>query len=211
MQKNYFALFLLASAFIICGVKSFAGEIDILVDKLVEKGILTSSEAKTILNETKKEVEKEIANGTYSSLPQWVRKMKFKGDLRLRYQWNRKKGARQRHRGRYRFRLGVQTKVIDNLKIGFGLATGGSDPRSTNQTMTGSFQTPDIRLDYAYAEYEASPWLTVYGGKFHRKSVLWQPSDLLWDGDINPEGAAAVVKRNLSERLNFMFEAARPV
>ncbi len=186
--------------------KLYAGEMDILVNKLVEKGILTPVEAQHVLDETKKEAAREISKGKYSSLPEWVQKMKLKGDLRLRYQWDKEKSKAQRHRGRYRFRLGAETKVLDNVKVGFGLATGGSDPRSTNQTMTDSFQTPDIRLDYAYAEYKVFPYLILYGGKFHRKSVLWQPSDLLWDGDINPEGGALVIKERLSADLRITLE-----
>jgi len=46
-----------------------------------------------------------------------------------------------------------------------------------------------IVLDYAYAEYSPKPWVTLLGGKFQRP--LWEPSDLIWDTDITPEGAAA--------------------
>jgi hypothetical protein len=181
---------------------SFAGEVDVLVNKLVDKGVLTPLEAQIVLDETKNEVAKEVAQGKSTVLPAWVQKMKVKGDLRLRYQWNKRKASEERHRGRYRFRLGVETKVVDQLKVGFGLATGGDDPRSTNQTMANTFDTPDIRLDYAFAEYEATPWLTLTGGKFPRKPVLWQPSDLLWDSDINPEGGAAVIQKSLGSDVD---------
>ncbi|MBD3263657.1 MAG: hypothetical protein GF375_00965, partial [Candidatus Omnitrophica bacterium] len=148
----------IAVGFTLISGTSFAGEIDILVQKLVEKGILTSGEAQQVLTETREEVRKEIVKGTYSSLPSWIQNMKLKGDLRLRYQWEDKTDSEDRHRGRYRFRLGLHTKVNDKLSVAAGLATGGSDARSTNQTMDTSFSTPDIRLDYAFAEWQATPW-----------------------------------------------------
>lgn len=134
----------------------YAGEIDTLVDKLVEKEFLTPVEAQIILDETKQEVAKEVAEGKSYALPKWVQMMKLKGDLRLRYQWNKKKSSEERHRGRYRFRLGAETKVIDNVKVGFGLATGGTDPRSTNQTMGNTFETPDIVFANSYTYFLTS-------------------------------------------------------
>lgn len=185
----------------------YAGQIDILVDKLVEKEFLTPVEAQIILDETKQEIAEEIAQGRFSELPEWIQAMKLKGDFRLRYEWKKKRSGEPRHRGRYRFRLGVETKVLDNVRIGFGFAPGGADPRSTNLTMTNTFDTPDIRLDYAYAEYTTTPWLTFYGGKFKRKPVLWQPADLLWDSDIRPEGVAAVINKELDSNIDLFLNA----
>ena len=207
MRKIFFVLSIGILLTLFRAPQLFAGEIDILVDKLVEKGVLSPVEAQNILDETKQEVTKEIAQGKSYALPKWVQAMKLKGDLRLRYQWNKKKSSEERHRGRYRFRLGAETKIADNVKVGFGLATGGTDPRSTNQTMTNTFETPDIRLDYAFAEYSSSPWLTFYGGKFKRKPILWQPSDLLWDSDIRPEGGAAVINKGIGSGLDLFLNA----
>ncbi len=193
----------LASVFLFSASSSFAGEIDILVEKLVDKGILSHGEAQQILTETKEEVRKEIAKGTYSSLPSWIQKMKLKGDLRLRYQWEDKTGSEDRHRARYRFRLGLETKANDKLNVAAGLATGGDDPRSTNQTMADTFSTPDIRLDYAYAAWQAAPWATVLGGKIKSiKSLIFRPSDLLWDSDINPEGISIQLSKGFDNGLD---------
>ncbi len=167
------------------------GEIDVLVNKLVEKGILTPLEAQVILDETKVEVSKSISEQDHSTLPSWIQKIKLSGDFRLRHQYERKANELQsRNRGRIRYRLGIDAKIFNNLKVGAGLASGGDDPRSTNQTFDDSFDTGDIRLDYAYAEYMPTRWSSVIGGKFKRKDYLWAPTDLLWDGDINPEGGS---------------------
>lgn len=174
-----------------------AGEVDILVEKLVEKGILEPDEAQAILEETRQEAAKEEVEDKSYALPEWVQNTKLKGDMRLRYQWEDKSDGADRHRGRYRFRLGMESKVNDQINVGAGLATGSTDPRSTNQTFANTFETPDIRLDYAYLDYEPSDWATLKGGKIKSiKDVIFRPSDLMWDSDINPEGASLLLAKD---------------
>ena len=171
-----------------------AGEVDVLVKKLVEKGILTSSEARDILDETRLEVarQEQERQDEGDSLPSWVKNVKIKQDLRVRHQYERRrKDVEGRNRGRIRYRLSLITKLADDLKAEFGLATGGSDPRSTNQTLQNTFDSPDIRLNLAYIEYAPNNYWKIALGKHHRKSYLWAPTDLLWDGDITPEGVSA--------------------
>ncbi len=203
----------LSVAGILVSVPAVAGEVDILVKKLVEKGILTEAEAKEIITETKEEVRKEVAQGTYSSLPSWLQTMKLNGDFRMRYQWEDKQGttpvvAQDQHRARVRLRLGVEAKVNDKLKVLAGLATGGTDPRSTNETLDNTFEHPDIRLDYAMAEWYATPWLSLKMGKL--KSVnkqLMVPTDFLWDTDVNPEGGSLQLAKDIPAitGLNLFF------
>lgn len=192
---------------------SFAGEVDILVQKLVEKGILTPGEAQEILVETKEEIKKEIAMGKYETLPTWLQTIKLKGDFRARYQWTKKKGSEDRHRERIRLRLGADAMVNEQMKIALGLATLGkaNDPRSTNVTLgtgrdeasnnPGTFK--DIGLDYAYAEYFPFTWLTLSAGKI--RNVLWEPSDLLWDTDINPDGGALKLSYKINPNLGLFM------
>jgi hypothetical protein len=184
---------------------SSAGEIDLLIEKLVEKGVLTHGEAQQIVTETKEEMRTQLAKGKVESLPKWLQNMKLKGDLRLRYQYDEKRinSKSGRHRGRIRYRLGLDTKVNDRFQVGAGLASGGDDPRSTNETLKDTFETKRIQLDYAYAAYTAAPWATIYGGKMKRKPILWAPTDLLWDGDINPEGVALHFEKKINPLLFF--------
>ncbi|MDP8266784.1 MAG: putative porin [Candidatus Aceula meridiana] len=210
-MKKYFLSFLLGMILVgVSAVQGYAGEIDILVEKLVEKGILAPVEAQIILDETKQEVAKEVAENKSYALPKWAQKMKLKGDLRARYQYQTKTGddhqaKYHRNRGRYRFRLGVTTDVVDQVEVGFGLATGGTDPRSTNQTMGQAFETPDIRLDYAYAKYSPLSSTDIYLGRFARKPVLWQTDDLLWDGDINLDGIAASTTHSINSKNDWFL------
>lgn len=128
-----------------------------------------------------------------TAVSNWVKAIKFKGDLRLRYQLDQNNGQDDRSRGRVRGRLGMKVKVTEDVKVGIGIASGPNNARTTNQTFENSFDTPNLRYDYLFAEYEASENATVYAGKFARSLVLWHPSDLLWDGDIRTEGAGVTL------------------
>ena len=213
MMKSIGKLFAAAAVALSLTVFSAAsaGEMDILLQKLVEKKVLTQGEAMQIATETKEQVRKEIAQGKNETLPAWLQTVKLKGDFRMRYQFDKQEDKTDQNRARARVRLGTEAKVNDQVKIGVGLATGKlSDPRSTNVTFgtdssgtdnPGSFK--DIILDYAYGQYTPASWLTITGGKF--KNPLWQPSDLLWDTDLNPEGAALCMSNNVTDELEIFM------
>lgn len=185
-----------------------AGEIDILLEKLVEKGVISAGEAQEIKTETREQVKKETVQGKNESIPLWVQNIKLKGDLRLRAQHENRKGSNlnsgnstDRTRARIRMRLGADARVNDQTKVAVGIATGNdSDPRSTNQTFGDSFSKKPIWLDYAYAEYSPRPWATLIGGRM--KNPLWEPGDMLWDTDINPEGGAIKLAHKFSNKLD---------
>lgn len=177
-------------------------QVDALIEKLVEKGILTRNEGIKLKGEIAADEKIVREESMKMSLPEWVQKMKLKGDLRLRHQYERTRADTEgRNRGRIRYRLGVETNVTDNVKVGAALASGGSDPRSTNQTLENTFETPDIRLDLAYAEYAPLAGLKFVGGKFGRKDYLWTPTDMLWDGDINPNGGSVNLEHSLTQAM----------
>ena len=92
--------------------------------------------------------------------------IKIKSDLRVRSQYERRTDDTYRFRERIRFRLGGSGQVNETTSLHFGIATGGSDPRSTNQTLDEGFQTGDFRLDHAFAQYEKNG-LLVRAGKIY--------------------------------------------
>lgn len=194
---------------------SYAGEIDLLLQKLVDKGVLSAGEAQQVKTETQEQVKKEIAQGKYSSLPQWVQNTKLKGDLRLRYQNLHEKNtddiSKDTTVGRIRMRLGLESKVNDQLKVGIGIATGSGDPRSTNITF-GSYSTKKgIYLDYAYAKYDPLSWLNLVGGKMLLNDVLWEPTDLIWDTDITPEGGVVGFSKTLDPKTSVFMKTGAMV
>lgn len=190
-MKRILAIFSVVCCTILfaCVPQASAGELDVLLEKLVDKGVLTPIEATIIKDETKQAVTEEVSQGKSYAVPSWTQKLKIKQDLRLRYQTEvRDSDVKHRHRARVRYRLGVISNPFKDVEIGFGLATGSSDPRSTNQTLGDNFSSKGINVDYAYAQWKVTGDIKAVAGKFKRKPYLWEPTDLLWDGDINPEG-----------------------
>lgn len=147
--------------------------------------------------------EQSAEKASTFELPSWLKIFTFKGDLRLRYQFEDETGDTGRHRGRFRYRLSIGAEVIEGLKVGFGIASGGDDPRSTNQTFQDTFSSKSIRIDLAFAEYKPVAWLSIMAGKF--KNPLWTPSDLLWDSDIRPEGVSVVIDRKVAPGVSVFF------
>lgn len=190
MKKLYTIVLSAIGTLFMCVSVVQAGELNILLDKLVDKGVLTPVEAQIVADETAADIARQNAAGENNLVPTWVQKMQLKGDVRLRYQNSKREGRGDRNRFRIRYRLGVIAQPSSMFEVGMGLATGSSDPRSTNETLDDVFSTKAINLDYAYAKYKPNGWFNAIAGKFPRKDYLWNPTDLLWDGDINPEGVS---------------------
>ncbi len=189
-----------------------ADKFDILMDKLVSKGVLSEADAVDIRNEVEMEAASQTASApaTKKETPaNWAEKIKVKGDLRLRHQWEDRDedGAPVRNRDRARFRLGLETDVNEKLKLGAGVATGGTNPRSTNQTFQDTFATKSLDLDYVYADYKPFDWAEVFGGKFPGEKVIWEPAEMLWDTDIRPEGAGSVLTSDVSDNLKLALNS----
>ncbi|MDY7035735.1 MAG: putative porin [Thermodesulfobacteriota bacterium] len=204
MKKITFILTIAVIALITFGSSpSRAGEVDILIKKLVEKGILSHSEAKELVSEIQKEgakqkeaikqvateaAKEEVKTGF--KLPKWVERIKFTGDFKLRYQSEETDNDDRPHRsrGRIRLRAGLDSQINEHWAVGFGMTSGGANPRTTLESFDNTFETPDMRLDYAYARYRPFKFLDIMGGKI--KNPLWQARTFLWDTDIRPEGLA---------------------
>lgn len=189
---------MLALALLAAAPAARAGELDLLLDRLVEKNVLDPGEAQEIRIGTQEEVKKEISQQRHATLPMWLQTMKLRGDVRIRYQFNDNENLRfNQHRLRYRLRFFVDAKVNEKVYTGFGFASGSNaDPRSTNQTFADNFAKKSVYLDYVFAEYNASDYLAFTAGR--NKNPLWLTSDMLWDTDINPEGLSARVNAPLN-------------
>jgi hypothetical protein len=126
----------------------------------------------------------------------WPDRIKLDGDFRYRYESISADGSSTRKRNRIRARTNVKAKVADNTEIGFGLATGGDDPVSTNQTLGGGGSSKSIVLNLAYVDWEAFDGLHLLAGKFKNPLTRIGGQALLWDGDWTPEGLAFKYKRD---------------
>ncbi|MBI4389490.1 MAG: putative porin [Nitrospinae bacterium] len=128
---------------------------------------------------------------------EWIDHFTFKNDLRLRHESNyndkNASGAevQDQHRERFRLRLGGEYEFDKSLKVGLRLASGSTDPISTNQTFNNSFGKKNFNIDSAFANYVYSfrdlktSWT---GGKFDTPFFSTLP--LVWDKDLTMEGLA---------------------
>lgn len=174
---------------------------DALIDKLVEKGILSVKEA----NDLREEADKGFnqAYSVKSGMPEWVNSLKFNGDVRLRYDgiYLDAPGTVDRHRFRYRLRFGATAMLQDNLEAGMRLISGNGDPISGNATLEDNASKKFIGVDLAYAKWSpinTPDWsAAVIGGKMENPFVF---SDMIFDGDYTPEGAASQIGYTFNER-----------
>lgn len=185
---------------------------DALIDKLVSKGILTVKEA----NELREEADKGFSQALQvkNGMPDWVDSLKLNGDLRGRYEGIFADPSVDRNRFRYRMRFGAVALLKDQFEVGLRLtsseaASGGSggDPISGNTTMTSNGSKKLIYLDLAYGKWTPinnADWNTTFTlGKMENPFVF---SDMIFDGDYTPEGAAQQfgynINNNHSLKLN---------
>ena len=170
----------------------------------------------------------------------WLKDLKFSGDLRLRYEafgltgnrWNGTTAPAgvntyqpDRNRFRIRLRYGFEKTFSPEMKVGFSMATGGSqeakgnyDPISTNQTMGNDFSFKSIWVEKAYATYTpewakvnpigdlAVTGLEVSGGKFNNPFEKGS-TDMIWDRDLKPEGAYEKIDGRLLKTDNLDLKA----
>ena len=108
------------------------------------------------------------------------------GDMRVRQEWNAVPG-RDRSRTAVRARLRATYAVSDHISVGAQIATGDpDDPNSTDVTLGSFVDDLAVSLDQAWIRY-ANGGLTAYAGKFPQ---IFQRTDMLWDGDVSPQGVA---------------------
>src|SRR5471030_2540228 len=113
------AVFAGAMALMALTPKIHAQSADALIDKLVDKGILTVKEAQDLRDEADKNFTTAFQAKT--GMPDWVSGYKFSGDMRGRFeQFSGENNALiDRTRLRYRLRFGLTASLLDNLEVGF--------------------------------------------------------------------------------------------
>lgn len=122
----------------------------------------------------------------------WAERIRWKGDFRYRYENIDQEDKDGRNRSRIRARTHLQADLSPTLEVGIGLATGGDDPVSSNQTIGGGGSSKDIKIDLAYFDWSGLANTNITGGKF--KNYLIRPGGkgLRWDSDWRPEGLGLI-------------------
>jgi len=117
----------------------------------------------------------------------------FSGDVRVRAEpffGGPTDHSLDRARARIRARFNAIADLGSQFRTGISLATGDvNDPVSTNANVTGFYTRKAVALDQAFVEFRPKEFkpLTLTGGKFR---YPWFNTELTWDKDLNPEGAA---------------------
>jgi hypothetical protein len=127
------------------------------------------------------------------------------GDLRLRSQGDYSE-LPDRTSAQVRARLGATYVVNDSVAIGARLVTGDpDDPNSTDVQLSNFDDDLQLSLDQAYVQLKLGD-VKLYGGKIPQPFVR---TDLVWDGDVNPQGVSALYKHSFADgpalRANGLF------
>jgi Putative porin len=187
-----------------------------------------------VKQEIREEIKQEVLAqakaerwGDPGSLPEWMDRIAFDGDLRLRFQRERQfpenappfifqafgqninNTTEDRERWRMRGRFGLQARVNDWISGGIRLTTGSSDPVSTNQTLGNSANKYQVLVDLAYLKLDPAAWLTISGGRIPNP---WFSTDLVWNDSLTFEGAALTLKPEFNENFRgFLTLGAFPL
>ncbi|MFH1613954.1 MAG: putative porin [Planctomycetota bacterium] len=165
-----------------------------------------NQQSKQMAEQISKAVEEKQIGALPDSL-KWAENIKWSGDLRYRHESiDDDTATTKRDRNRIRARLKMEAKINDEWDAILRLASGSSDsPTSTNQTLgdsgSDSFSSKEIWLDWAYADYHPAwkPGLNILLGKMGNPFYTVGKNQLIFDGDLSPEGGAAKYAWNLTD------------
>ena len=153
-------------------------------------------EATTAIVDVQSSVEKVQESNVPVASQDWSDRIRLDGDFRYRYERIDAEDSSTRRRNRIRARANIHADVADDIEVGFGLATGGDDPVSTNQTLGGGGSSKGVVLNLAYVDWNAMDGMHVFAGKFKNPLLRVGKQALMWDGDWTPEGVALNYKRD---------------
>ena len=214
-------------------------EVDYKLDQAVVKdnqSVRVQYVPEHVKEEMRQDIEKDVmAKLNYMgedrlSLPTWIDRFSFRGDIRLRGQFdnvspnnaslaelnnplrdmNLQNASEDRGRQRVRARFGTDVQINDWMTGGFQFVTGLLDtPLTPNQTIGMAQGKYEFGLDRAFLKAKVSPWLTLEGGRFANPFLY---TDMLWDPDLAFDGAVAKFTPKFNEKLSsFITVGAFPI
>ena len=169
-----------------------------LIDLLVKKGIVNDQEGE----ELKAELVKNFAATTSAgklSLGSAITELKLSGDVRVRHQEEDRNSEalpttnQWQRRERVRLRFALDATLQQGWAAGFAFQTAQAAD-SGNQTFSSGQDNYGMYLSRAYVSYKPNKDLFLTAGKF--KNPMYS-TDMVWDTDINPQGAAETYTYNI--------------
>ncbi|MFM2082850.1 MAG: hypothetical protein RL380_1541 [Verrucomicrobiota bacterium] len=215
MTKTKLTRLLCTTLVTAAGLTAHAQSADALIDKLIEKGILTTKEAQDLRDEADKNFATAFA--TKSGMSDWVQALKFNGDVRGRFEGMYANNPLfiNRDRLRYRVRFGVVAQFNDDFEAGFKLtssdaASGGAnnegDPISGNTTFQNNGSKKLVYFDQAYGKWTPFKGPNLTGGfTVGKMENPFVTSDMVFDQDYTPEGIAGQFAYRLNDQHSLKF------
>lgn len=146
---------------------------------------------------------------TSSIFAQDLNKLKLFGDVRFRTELDRnskkKDGSfrNDRDRLRYRIRFGFKYNLNKNFEFGARIRSGNPfNQQSPHITIGNEFHSGDFSVDKVYIKVKDKSGLWLWAGK--NGMPFWEQNEMLWDGDVNPEGLASGGKFNINDNMHIM-------
>lgn len=133
-----------------------------------------------------------MASPVVSSITGAASKLQLSGDVRARYESNRGDAdARNRDRGIVRARLRGTYAISEKFAAGAQLSTGDpDDPNTADVTLSNWDDDLMVSLDQIYIRGTFGN-IVLTAGKI---PLPFRRTDLVWDGDVSPQGLSAAYK-----------------
>lgn len=205
--------FLVVASLLAGPVFAAESEVDRLLDLLVEKKILTKEDAVTFRSDLAIKRQDDVAKVRSTVVPEWTQNIKWGGDVRFRTRGDWGKTAqnqpqsanalnssdirKQRIQESVRGRFAIEAKVNDFTYAGARFV-GGSNSRSTDDTINGYFARTNVLFDQYFIRFEAPKDLVIRYGRYFSDLKLWagkfalpfETTEMVWDTDITTGGVA---------------------
>lgn len=214
-MRNFFKVGLALLLGLSFCVPAFAAADDEVIQEVLgilkERGIVDNARYTELMSK----------NETYSQKhDKLLGRIELSGDMRGRFEnfrYNQDAAGKtrsDRSRMRYRLRLKAKAEINRYIDAVFRIASGGGDPRSTNNTLGNGpdFMADPISIDMAYLQFNApEEWLpatkaTLRFGKTPNPFTWKEGKDyLVWDHDLNPEGAGVQLAARPEENLELLL------
>ena len=171
-----------------------------LLELLVRKGMLTKDEASIVRLEDDYLHTNTLNQAMPPAQSKWkisnpIKSVELFGDLRMRYEHREATtppgSSIVLDRGRAALRIGLRGDAVDDFYYGLRLETS-SNPRSPWINFGGSSPAPfgksntGVDLGQFYIGWRPQDWLDVTVGKMPNPLYT---TPMVWDSDLNPEGA----------------------
>lgn len=215
MSKLPFALLALVGGIALTSATAVAQDSGPLIDLLVKKGLINDQEAEELRTDLTKDFAANTSAGKLS-LGSHLTEFKLGGDVRLRHQYQTTRdqetatttpASTNRTRERFRFRLGADFQMQKGWSAGFALETAPAAD-SGNQTFENGGDDYGISLARAYVAWQPRNNLKFVAGKQRNP---FYTTDLVWDGDINPQGVAEIYTLGLGGKDSLEFRALQSI